>query len=157
MSRQLPLWGLVLVLLASILGVVAVKLRPLLDPQPVLIAPLGPGCDLAAGPCTSGLPGGGAVSLNVEPRGIPVVTPLHLEVLTRDLDARAVEIDFKGVDMDMGFNRPALTAAGPGRFRGEGMLPTCVRDRMTWEARVLLQTPRGLVAVPFRFETGRDR
>jgi hypothetical protein len=33
------------------------------------------------------------------------------------------------------------------------MLPVCVRDRMTWEARVLLTTPRGLIDAPFRFTT----
>jgi hypothetical protein len=35
------------------------------------------------------------------------------------------------------------------------MLPVCVRDRMTWEARVLLQFPQRLLAAPFRFETLR--
>jgi hypothetical protein len=28
-----------------------------------------------------------------------------------------------------------------------------VRDRMTWEARVLLYGPEGIRAAPFRFET----
>jgi hypothetical protein len=35
------------------------------------------------------------------------------------------------------------------------MLPVCVRERMTWEARVLLHLPDGTLAAPFRFETTR--
>jgi hypothetical protein len=35
------------------------------------------------------------------------------------------------------------------------MLPVCVRDRMTWEARVLLHYADGLRAAPFRFDSLR--
>jgi hypothetical protein len=68
-----------------------------------------------------------------------------------------VQVDFVGVDMDMGYNRPSLTEAGPGIYRGEGMLPICVRDRMAWEARLLIGTPAGLLAAPFRFETAQGQ
>ena len=99
------------------------------------------------------LPGGGRVRFAVEPSAIPVVEPLRLQVWTEDLDVSLVEVDFSGVDMNMGFNRPRLERVAPGRFAGEGMLPVCVRARMSWEARVLLHTPGGLQAVPFRSDT----
>jgi hypothetical protein len=35
------------------------------------------------------------------------------------------------------------------------MLPVCVRQRMTWEARVLLHYPQRMLAAPFRFDTLR--
>lgn len=41
------------------------------------------------------------------------------------------------------------------RYFGEAMLPVCVRDRMTWEALVLVETAEGLLGAPFRFETLR--
>ncbi|WP_295446680.1 hypothetical protein [uncultured Thiodictyon sp.] len=148
-------WVLFIVLIAAILGVVSAKFRPLAVPDVVRLAVPDPDCDLRAGPCTGRFAGGGALSLSVEPRGIPLARALELKVTTRDLAAGAVALDLAGVDMDMGYNRPSLAPAGSGLYRGEGMLPVCVRRRMTWEARVLLSTPDGLFAAPFRFETSR--
>lgn len=151
------LWGLALTLLAAVLAVVAIRVYPLLHPQPLLLAPLSADCDLAAGPCVARFPGGATVALDVEPRGIPPLAPLSLTVEIQGIAPGTVQVDFTGVDMDMGYNRAALTAAGPGLYLGQGMLPICVRGRMAWEARVLVATPDGLLAAPFRFETVRRR
>lgn len=145
---------LILALLAVIAGVAIHKARPLLNPEPVLSAPLDPSCDLRLGPCTAIFPGG-QLSFEIQPRSIPVLAPLTLRVEVRGLEPSGVEVDFSGVDMNMGFNRVGLQSAGVGGFEGQGMLPTCVRDRMAWEAKVLVQTPAGLLAAPFRFETIR--
>jgi hypothetical protein len=56
--------------------------------------------------------------------------------------------------MNMGFNRPALAPAGPGRFAGQATLPVCVTGRMTWQATVLVEAGRTRIAVPFRFDAG---
>lgn len=149
------LWLVLLGLLAAIAGVAIYKLQPLLSPKPVLSAPLDPACDLRRGPCTARFPGGGELTFEVVPNAIPILVPLTLRVAIQGLQASGVEVDFAGVDMNMGFNRVSLVAVGGGRFEGEGMLPTCVRDRMTWEAKVLLQSPAGLLAAPFRFDTTR--
>lgn len=147
------LWTLPVLLAVAILAALLYKVWPLLYPTPVARAPLEPACDLRAGPCTAALPGGGGVRLAVEPREIPVMRPLRLDVAVADLDVRTVDVDFSGVDMNMGYNRVRLAQAEPGRFVGQATLPVCVRSRMTWEALVLLETPRGLLAAPFRFET----
>lgn len=154
LSAERVLWGLLAILLAAVLAATALKVRPLLYPEPILSAPLDPACDLAAAPCTARFPGGGTVTLDVTPRGIPPVVPLRLAVAIEGLPQGPVQVDFAGVDMDMGYNRPSLAAAGPGLYRGEGMLPICVRARMDWEARVLIATPDGLLAAPFRFAAG---
>jgi hypothetical protein len=156
------LWWVLVVLLGAIAIAVAAKLKPLLEPQAKVLAPLDPACDLVLGPCTSRFPGGGELRFAIEPRGIPVSTPLTLKVSARGLDADAVSVDFAGADMNMGFNRPALRPTGKtdgewASFEGAGMIPVCVRQRMTWEARVLVQTPAGLLAAPFRFETSSSR
>lgn len=140
---------------AMILAVTAFKLKPLLAPGGDLVAVADEDCDLRAGPCTAHFPGGGAVTVSLEPRGIPVVRPLAIEVTTQALEVSAVAVDFSGVDMNMGYNRSSLRPAGQGLYRGQGMLPVCVSGRMRWEARVLVATPAGLFAAPFRFETGR--
>ncbi|WP_295385858.1 hypothetical protein [uncultured Thiodictyon sp.] len=149
------LWGLLIALIAAILGVVSLKFRPLALPDAARLAVPDPDCDLRAGPCTGRFAGGGEVTLDMEPRGLPLARPLELRVTTRGVAADAVALDLVGVDMDMGYNRPSLVPAGAGLYRGQGMLPVCVRRRMTWEARVLLSTPDGLLVAPFRFATSR--
>lgn len=142
--------------IAAVAAIVAITVAHLLYPHPIQLATLDTGCDLGTGPCTAHFPNGGSVTLDLEPRGIPPLTKLRLAVFTQGIDATSVQIDFAGADMNMGYNRPTLAGVGPGRYRGEGMLPICVRDRMAWEARVLLETSEGLLAAPFRFETTRS-
>ena len=143
-------------LLVAVVAVALYKAWPLLNPTLVEVAPLDPSCDLRAGACAVRFAGGGSVRFAIEPQSIPVVTPLRLAVDTSGLDVRAVEVDFAGVDMNMGYNRAALEPAGPGVYAGQGTLPVCVRARMEWEARVLVHTAEGILAAPFRFETRRD-
>ncbi|KAA6185331.1 hypothetical protein F2Q65_09190 [Thiohalocapsa marina] len=166
------LWGLVAVLALAVIGVVLYKTLPLLHPPIAERAPLDAGCDVRRSPCAVRFDSGGGVRLDIRPRGIPVVHPLQVEVVLDGLSPpRRVELDLVGVDMDMGYNRVALELSSvptgePGdeptdartlTYRGGAMLPICVRDRMTWEARVLLHQPRGILAAPFRFETVRVR
>lgn len=143
------------ILACGVLATLAYKLWPLLYPEVTEVAALDTGCDLRLSPCEVGFRDGGRVLLDIRPAGIPPATPLQLHVLVRGIEAESVEVDFAGVDMYMGFNRVALVEERPGHYQGSGMIPVCVRDRMTWEARVLLQTPRGLLAAPFRFDTVR--
>jgi hypothetical protein len=128
---------------------------PLLNPHVVATAPLDPACDLRQGPCTSTLPSGATVRFGLEPRFIPLLEPVRIDVEVLGLNALGVEVDFAGVDMNMGYNRPTLAARGDGRFAGEVTIPVCVRNRMEWEAKVLIRTSAGLMAAPYRFWTVR--
>jgi hypothetical protein len=152
-SRSVWIWiasgGLFAALAAAALHVA----WPLLNPEVVASAPLDPRCDLRQGPCTAVLPNGGKVGLGLAPSTLPLLEPLAIEVRLDGLRAFAVEVDFAGVDMNMGYNRPRLAAEGEGRYVGNTVLPVCVRQRMDWEARVLVRTPDGLMAAPFRFST----
>jgi hypothetical protein len=155
--KMILLWTVLGVLALSGIGALLHKAWPILFPRVVASAPVDPGCDLRAGPCVGFLPGGGAVRLAIEPRTIPVLRPLGLTVRLDGVQARGVEVDFTGTDMNMGYNRVALRREAPGQWSGRGMLPVCVRDVMSWEARVLVDTGDGLVAAPFRFDTYRER
>jgi hypothetical protein len=163
-----PLWALAAGLALAVVVVVLLKLWPFLHPPLSERAPLNPECDLLREACQVRFADGGEVRLDIEPRGIPAVRPLQIEVRLSQLPTpERVEVDFRGVDMNMGFNRVRLqradadTAADAGadavteRWRGQGMLPVCVRARMTWEARVLLHGADGLRAAPFRFVSHR--
>lgn len=111
------------------------------------------GCDLQRGPCGAALPGGGRLTLAIAPRPIPLVAPLALEVRVDGAASSKVEVDFSSPDMYMGYNRHALNAASAGVYAGKAVLPVCVRTRMTWRARVVADTGRGRVSVPFTFVT----
>jgi hypothetical protein len=147
------LWVVAVLLFLAVAGVAAYKVLPLLDPVVVRIAALDPECDLRAGPCTGELPNGHRVVFGIQPETIPVVTPLEFLVQVEGFEAERVEVDFQGIGMNMGFNRPQLAAQGAGKYTGSGMIPVCVRDAMEWEAKVLVHTDEGIVAAPFRFIT----
>lgn len=152
-SSTRMLWFLVVFLFLAVSLIAWIKLRPLLHPELAAVAPLDPTCDLRAAPCAVTFSDGAQVNFEISPRHIPAVKELALAVRAVGLDADRVEVDFAGVDMNMGFNRVSLERSGPGEFSGSGMLPVCVRARMTWEAKVLLHTEAGLMAAPFRFDT----
>lgn len=147
------LWLVAGVLFLALAGVAVYRVWPLLNPDLTQIAPLDPGCDLRAGPCAGVLPGGGRITFGITPEAIPVLQPLRLDVRVQGLAAERVAVDFRGLEMNMGYNRPQLAAVAEGHFSGTGRIPVCVRDAMEWEARVLVESDRGLVAAPFRFIT----
>jgi hypothetical protein len=146
---------------AAILGVVLIavvgyKLSPLLLPKTDVSATVEPGCDLHRRACAATLPDGSRIELSITPRPIPMITPLQVEVKTAGLEASKVEVDFAGVDMNMGYNRPELAAAGPGVFRNEALLPVCITGKMAWAATVVVETGRSRIAAPFRFNSVPD-
>jgi hypothetical protein len=83
-----------------------------------------------------------------------LVKPFRVEVKVTGVDPRLVEIDFEGVDMKMGLNRPQLQNEGRGVFATPVTLPICVTGLMEWQATVLLELGDKSVAIPYRFMTG---
>lgn len=156
MKSNTLLWGVAGLLLVAVCAVAVNRVWPLLFPEVAVSAPADPSCNLRAGPCTSSLDSNSRVSFAIEPREIPLVKTLQLRVELQGLEAQQVEVDFSGLDMNMGFNRFKLSPMGEGVFTGEGILPVCVRDAMEWEAKVLIKTPRGLAAAAYRFITVRS-
>ncbi len=149
------LFGIAALLVVLLAGTVAEKLWPTLFVPQAIELPRST-CDLQAGPCSVALPGGGELSFTIEPRPIPVLRPIRLEARLSGASASSVEVDFSGVDMKMGFNRPALQSAGAGRFSGEATLPICTTDSMAWRATLLVNSGGKLYAAPFEFTTKRN-
>lgn len=143
-----------MVLALVLVGTIGYKLSPLLMPKADVVATPAPGCDLHRSACEAALPGEGRLRLALTPRPIPVAAPLEIAVDVEGMAAERVAVDFAGVSMNMGYNRPALEPAGNGRFAGQGTLPVCVTGRMTWQATVLVERGRERIAVPFRFDAG---
>jgi hypothetical protein len=147
------LWTIVALLALVLLLVVSYKLKDMLKPGVVAKAELDESCNLREGPCSSNLPGGGKVTFSIAPNEIPILRPLKIDVKVEGVDVTKTEVDFTGIGMDMGYNRPELSAVSKNQFMGKAILPVCVRSKMDWEAKVLLQTDNGLLMAPFRFFT----
>jgi hypothetical protein len=92
--------------------------------------------------------------MQLEPRPVPSAGPMRVVVTTEGIQADRVEVDFTGVDMNMGLHRLALAAESGGRHVGETTLPVCVTGRMVWQATARLEVGRKDISVPFRFESG---
>lgn len=150
------LWIVAGLLFLALMAVAVYKFQPLLHPEFAVVAPVDPACDLRAGPCVGRFPGGAEISFSIEPRTIPLVKPLQLRAEIDGVSAQGAEVDFIGLNMEMGFNRSKLKAEGDGIFSGSGVLPVCVLTVMQWEARVMVRTDQGLIAAPFRFSTSRS-
>lgn len=149
-NRRLILDVAILLALAA-LGFAGYHLAPLLSPRTDVALPVS-SCDLGKTSCTIALPAGGQVEVAIDPHPIPALKPLKLLAIARGADVRRIEIDFAGVDMKMGFNRPQLENMGEGRFVGQANLPVCITGKMPWEATVLIETGNSVIAAPFRFE-----
>jgi hypothetical protein len=150
MTKKRLLDGLILLALA-LLGVIGHKLAPLLNPKADVALPLS-ACDLSRQPCVAMLPDGGQLEFSIEPRPIPSLKPLMLHATIKGSEVRRIEVDFVGTDMKMGLNRPVLQG-GNGQFTGQASLPVCITGTMAWDATVLVETGKAVVAIPFRFNT----
>lgn len=141
------------VLVLALVVVVGYKLSPLLLAKADVTASV-PDCDLRERACAADLPGGGRLEFSVSPRPVPMAQPLELRATVSGREVAKVEVDFAGMGMDMGLNRPQLAPAGPGVFAGRGSLPVCVTGPMDWRATVYVETARERIAVPFRLTSG---
>lgn len=145
-------------LLGAMLGAIAatalVKLMVLAPPKQ-LVMPLDTACSLSSATCLTDLPGGGSLEFTLGPRPTPLLKPLALDIRITGSRARALEVDFTGVDVPMAFNRAHLAPQSEGAYSGQARLPLCASGRMEWRATVLLEDGTRRIHVPFRFETER--
>ena len=140
--------------LIALVVVVGYKLSPMLLPKADVTVQPDPVCNLQQQACAVTLPNGGQVELSMGTRPIPLVKPFAVEVATRGFSPARIEVDFAGIDMNMGLNRPQLQAGGDGRFVGEVTLPVCITGHMDWQATLLIEAGSERIAIPYRFATG---
>ncbi len=144
--------GMMVALIAT--AIAGYLFSPLLLPKADVAGTAEPGCDLQRRACPATLPQGGRLEFSIAPRPIPFLQPLRVEVRLTGVDARKIEVDFAGANMNMGYNRSELATTGAGRYAGETALPVCVSGSMTWVATVMIETDRQRIAVPYRFDVG---
>ena len=142
------------VLLIALVVVVGYKLSPILLPKADVTVQPDPACDLQREACAVNLPSGGKIELSMGTRPVPMVKPFEVQVATSGFSPSRVEVDFAGVDMNMGFNRPEFTAGSNGKYSATVTLPVCITGLMDWQVTVLVETGSERVAIPFRLVSG---
>jgi len=142
------------VLLIALVVVVGYKFSPILLPKADVTVQPDPGCDLQQQGCAVNLPTGGKIELSMGVRPVPMVKPFEVQVATSGFSPSRVEVDFAGVDMNMGLNRPEFTARGDGKFSASVTLPVCITGQMDWQVTVLIETGSERIAIPYRLKSG---
>lgn len=142
--------------LIALIVIVGYKLSPMLLPKADVTVQPEPACNLQREACTVQLPSGGQVTLTMGTRPVPLVKPFEVQVATSGFAPTRVEVDFSGVDMNMGLNRPQLAARGEGSYAADVTLPVCITGNMDWQATVLIEKGNERVAIPYRFSTGES-
>ncbi|MDZ4314179.1 MAG: hypothetical protein U0989_05370 [Azonexus sp.] len=142
------------VLLIALVVVVGYKLSPILLPKADITVQPDPLCDLQQQACAANLPSGGKIELSMGTRPVPMVKPFEVQVISSGFSPTRVAVDFAGVDMNMGQNRPEFTPRGDGRFSATVTLPVCITGQMDWLVTVLIETGSERIAIPYRLTSG---
>jgi hypothetical protein len=143
----------VVVLLIAIVLVVGYKLSPLLLPKSDLTVLPDPACDLQRQSCLTLLADGAQVELSMGTRPVPMIKPFEVKVLTRGFNPNRVEVDFAGVDMNMGLNRPELLPRADAGYFAEVTLPVCITGQMDWLVTVLIERGSERLSIPYRLKS----
>jgi protein SCO1/2 len=105
-------------------------------------------CDLALKPCE--LDG---IKVSLGPYPVTSEKDYKVVVTGGSHEALPIEMDFKGIDTNMGYIRPNLNFVSEGIYSGNFYIPVCELPEMYWSARLILKTPKGLQAKIFHFKT----
>jgi hypothetical protein len=144
---------LVGVLLIALVVVVGYKLSPMLLPKVDVTIQPDPLCNLQTDSCAVTLPSGGKIELTMGTKPVPMVKPFEVQVMTNGVTPKRIEVDFAGIDMNMGLNRPELSARGNGKYAADASLPVCISGHMDWQVTVLVDTGAEQIAIPYRFSS----
>lgn len=149
--------------LCAIVGMLAAALMLVVLGKALFLPPAGPAvlqldasCSPGREDCTVRLPDGGILRFSLNPRPVPLLKPLTLEIHIEGSTMRPVEVDFSGMNVPMAFTRAYLTVDNKGGYGAQTTLPVCASGRMVWQARVRLENSEHRLIAPFRFETGMN-
>ena len=142
------------ILLIALVVVVGYKLSPILLPRADVVVQPDAACNLQRQACAVKLPSGGSVELEMGTRPVPMVKPFEVRVTTSGISPGRVEVDFAGIEMNMGFNRPELAPHGNGLHAAQVTLPVCITGAMDWQVTVLVENGGERIAIPYRFSSG---
>lgn len=126
------------------------------SPKEMLVTELTtPECDLQKQDCEFEHPLFGNVKVSITPR--PIKMNVKQRILIESEKEMSTEgwVDFLGLEMDMGFNRPKLIPVSDKSMAATVVLPTCTQTKMTWKSTVILKSDKNYGA-PFKFRTIKE-
>lgn len=144
----------IVILLIPLAATVYISLN---DSDVDITASLSKPCDLHHSACQAVFSRGGTVTLSIEPRPIRALNRLHIQVQLKGIKAQSVLVDFRGVNMNMGYNRPVLKPVTDGHYVGGWVLASCGLEKMVWQATVLIESNGKKLAAPFPLVTSKQK
>ncbi len=112
-----------------------------------------PRCNLSRQTCRFQLSTGQGNSLSATPIPTPAGRPIAFTLQSQANEFNSANIEFEGVEMNMGVFRQALSSSGTDQFAGSLVLPLCVTGPMRWRVRLLVNGREGLREIEFQLET----
>ena len=95
------------------------------------------------------------LSLDIEPKPVPLMKTIRFRVTIEDPSLPFVEATLFATNMNMGLHTFKLLSKGNGLYEGEGMLPTCIVGNMIWQTNIVLNKPAKSIGATFFFQTGK--
>jgi protein SCO1/2 len=106
-------------------------------------------CDVALKPCQLG-----EYELSLSP--LPIVAAktytVTVKALTKNV-ANPTEIDFEGLEQNMGYIRPILEQQEDQTYKASFYIPSCDLPRMNWKAKLILGPSEAPKALIFHFSS----
>jgi hypothetical protein len=112
-------------------------------------------CNLHQEVCSFNVPNLGTGKFSLMPRPIRMNQNLQAMVKTDFSEQVEMWVDFMGVDVYMGYNRPKLNGF-QNHYEGQVFLPTCTAKHMTWKATILVKHKDKTYGYSYQFLTERE-
>lgn len=97
-------------------------------------------CDLNVSDCSIKTKDGETIAVSIEKRPLKTQETLKINVtLITDSKRVPLELDFTGVNLNMGLIRPKLKPDGNGIYSGTFEIPICEIKKMNWNVRLLIK------------------
>lgn len=110
-------------------------------------------CDLRKNMCEVKLSDKQTVSLEVLPKGIPLMKPLTLIAHAKGIKANSIGVKIYAINMEMGTHKITLRRTEGDTFVGKQTLPTCIVGGMIWNADLTSSSFSDNKGVRFTFKT----
>lgn len=112
-----------------------------------------PPCDLRYKSCEVKLSPTQIVTMEVLPKGIPLMKPLSFIVHAKGIKANSLGLKIYAINMEMGVHKLTLRRVSGDRFEGKQVLPTCIVGGMIWNADITSSSFADKKGVRFTFKT----
>lgn len=126
--------------------------RLLNDDDTTFISPNTP-CDLHLKTCRVKLSPTQEISLEIVPKGIPLMKPLSFIVHAKGVKTDTIKLKIYAINMEMGTHKVTLKRVSKDRFEGRQVLPTCIVGGMIWNADLTSSSFFKKQGVRFSFKT----